>query len=309
MVSIIIPCYNVHNVVGHTLESVLSQTDSNWEIIAIDDGSIDSTDEILKKYAQLDNRINVVHQDNRGVSVARNIGIQLAKGEWIYFLDGDDLIVTDLVETINRCADTVDMFVFNFVREKDGKVTKTYKISNPETLFIDYLTNRQSIHISSIATKRNFIISNNIFFDENTSYGEDREFVAKLFTYAPIYRCIHKIAFRYQYRTDSAINTHIYSDKRFSSILATERTYILQRDPKAKRKSHAILAFTIARHLKMFYDFDSKDEKILNNLNDYSDLYLKGFHYYGIGHIELYTTIAGILAYNRNLLKLFFKLT
>ncbi len=309
MVSIIIPCYNIRNYIATTINSVLSQTDSNWEIIAVNDGSSDLTLEILRDFENSYDRIKVYHQENKGVSSARNFGLTKAKGDWVYFLDGDDLIAEDLVATINNSGRDNDMLVFDFVREKEGKIIKTYKITRPKTLFIDYLTNRQSIHISSVATKREYIMSNNVSFDESTSYGEDREFIANLFLYNPIYKHIAKTAFRYQYRADSAINNTTYSRKRFTSVLATERTYRSQKDPAVKKKALAILAFTIAWHLKMFYECGCDDVELESRLKRYSDRYLKGVHCYGLGHIELYTAIAGVMAFNSNVLRLFLKLT
>ena len=308
MVSIIIPCYNLQNYIGDTLYSVICQTDSDWEIIAVDDGSSDDTYEVLTKFAQKDKRIHIYHQENKGVSSARNNGLRLAKGDWIYFLDGDDIIVNDLVQKINNTDHNKDIVIFDFVREKKGNVVKTYRVTNPKTLFINYLTNKQTIHISSIAIKRSFIASNNIFFDENTGYGEDREFIAAVFSLNPLYQCIDKIAFRYQYRADSAVNSHSYNNRRFSSILASERTYNLLQGRPEEKKALANLSFTITRHIKMYYEYGCNDSELGRLLRLYTDKYLKGFHYYGLGHVELYASLAGVLAYNHNILRLFLKL-
>lgn len=91
-VSIIIPTYNYGFVLSETLESVLAQTHQNWECLIVDDGSTDNTEEIVKKYLEKDKRFLYHKQVNSGVSVARNRGISHANGEFIQFLDGDDLI-------------------------------------------------------------------------------------------------------------------------------------------------------------------------------------------------------------------------
>lgn len=259
--------------------------------------------------AQSDDRIHVIHQDNSGVSAARNTGLRSACGEWIYFLDGDDIIDLDLVKAIESAPPENDIVVFNFAKENCGHVVRMYKITKPETLFIDYLTNRQSIHICSIAAKRSFILTNNIRFDENTSYGEDREFVATLFSFRPKYHCLNKCYFRYQFREGSAVTNRKYTMKRFSSILACERTYNRLRGCHEARKALAVLAFTIARHIKMYNEYGCQDAELGSLLKIYDDKYLKGFHCYGIGHIEFYTTIAGIMALNDKMLRLFLKLT
>lgn len=307
IVSIIIPCFNIQDYVGRTIDSIVNQSDPNWEIIAIDDGSTDSTLDVLIGVAQKDNRIHVIHQENRGVSAARNTGLMYARGEWIYFLDGDDLIENDLVKSINNIDRGNEIVVFDFIKESTGIVKRTYKVTNPETLFIDYLTNRQSIHICSIATRRSFILNNNIRFDETTNYGEDREYVAALFALRPNYLCLNKCLYRYQIREGSAVSIQKYDRRRFSSILACERTYNKLKGCREERKALAVLAFTITRHIKMYYAYDCKDATLGKELNRYAAKYLKGFHYYGIGHIEIYTSIAGIIALNFNLFRLLVK--
>ena len=104
LVSIIIPVYNVQNELKLCLDSVISQTYRNIEIIIIDDGSTDKSAKICDDYKKIDNRIMVIHKLNGGLSDARNIGLEHASGEYVYFLDSDDLIKNDTIELlINVC--------------------------------------------------------------------------------------------------------------------------------------------------------------------------------------------------------------
>lgn len=89
--SIIVPVYNAGEFLRPCLDSVLAQTDSDWECVCIDDGSTDGSGEILDSYARRDSRFRVVHQENQGVSSARNTGLEQASGAWITWLDADDL--------------------------------------------------------------------------------------------------------------------------------------------------------------------------------------------------------------------------
>ena len=82
------------------IESILKQTVGDWELILVNDGSIDRTENICKKYVELDKRIVYIKQENSGVSVARNSGIQLAKGKWITFLDADDTLADFTFEIV-----------------------------------------------------------------------------------------------------------------------------------------------------------------------------------------------------------------
>ena len=111
-VSIIIPCYNAGKYLGECLESVLAQDEQDFEVIVIDDGSADHTLDVASEYALRDDRVHVYHQENRGVSAARNLGLAHACGEWVTFVDGDDLIAPDMLSVMLRAADdNTDMIV------------------------------------------------------------------------------------------------------------------------------------------------------------------------------------------------------
>lgn len=90
MVSVIIPVYNVGKYIREALDSVINQTYTNLEIIIVDDGSTDESGEICDEYAQKDNRIIVIHQENKGIGPARNAGLEIMKGKYVAFLDPDD---------------------------------------------------------------------------------------------------------------------------------------------------------------------------------------------------------------------------
>lgn len=92
LVSIIVPCYNYGNFLSETLDSVLCQTYNNWECLVIDDGSTDNTREVADIYINKDSRIKYFYQENRGLSAARNHGLDVSTGDFIQFLDADDLL-------------------------------------------------------------------------------------------------------------------------------------------------------------------------------------------------------------------------
>ena len=98
LISVVIPVYNVAPYLRECLDSVLAQTFTDWEAICVDDGSTDASGAILDDYAAKDARFKVIHQENAGVSVARNAGLEKARGDNILFLDGDDLIPPNYLE-------------------------------------------------------------------------------------------------------------------------------------------------------------------------------------------------------------------
>ena len=99
-VSIIVPIYNAEEELRKSVDSILAQTEKNIEIILIDDGSKDQSLKICEQYAEMDSRIRVIHQENAGVSSARNKGILAAMGEYLGFVDSDDWIESDMYEAL-----------------------------------------------------------------------------------------------------------------------------------------------------------------------------------------------------------------
>lgn len=98
LVSVIVPCYNQGQFLAEALESVYNQTFSNWECLIIDDGSIDNTNEIAKTFADRDSRFRYLYKENGGVSSTRNLGLENAKGQFIQFLDCDDVLDSKKIE-------------------------------------------------------------------------------------------------------------------------------------------------------------------------------------------------------------------
>lgn len=98
LVSVIVPVYNVEQYLEKCIDSIINQTYKNLEIILIDDGSTDSSGKICDSYAARDKRIKVIHQENGGLAVVRNIGVSAASGEYIMFVDSDDYIDTEIVQ-------------------------------------------------------------------------------------------------------------------------------------------------------------------------------------------------------------------
>lgn len=99
LISVIVPVYNVEKYLPECVESIISQTYDNLEVILIDDGSTDRSGKICDEFAEKDSRIVVIHQKNSGVSAARNRGLDLCRGEYISFVDSDDYYCTDLMES------------------------------------------------------------------------------------------------------------------------------------------------------------------------------------------------------------------
>ena len=132
LISVIIPVYKVENYIERCIESVISQTYKNLEIILVDDGSPDRCGKICDDFAENDERIKVIHKENGGLSEARNCGIELATGQYLAFVDGDDFIKETMYETLykNLISSNADISICEYVKynEKKNKyIQKNYK--------------------------------------------------------------------------------------------------------------------------------------------------------------------------------------
>lgn len=126
LISVIVPIYKVEKYLNQCIDSILKQSYSNLEIILVDDGSPDKCGKICDEYAKRDNRIKVIHKENRGLSDARNCGLRVANGEYIIFVDSDDYIDVNMCKVLlnNIINDNTDIVICNFCYFNDTNKTK-----------------------------------------------------------------------------------------------------------------------------------------------------------------------------------------
>ena len=179
-VSVIIPVYNVEKYLDQCLTSVINQTLKDIEIIVVNDGSTDTSLEIIKKYL-FDSRIILINKENGGISSARNAGLNLAKGEYIQFLDGDDWLDCDYLEKNYQYAkkNNLDIITSGIVLEYEDKsifynknINKK-KIYTKDEYFDIIFCNKDTINVATKFYKLSLYKKNDIFFPENISLGED----------------------------------------------------------------------------------------------------------------------------------------
>lgn len=188
MISIIVPVYNAKLYLNTCINSVLAQNNKSWELLLIDDGSNDGSSSICDEYALKDSRIKVYHKINGGVSSARNLGLNSAKGEWIHFLDADDYISDDFLNIPPKCNDC-DV-IQKSVNIINGEIVNSRKIcpkilhrrNDIDSFFVNHRTNALWDKI----IKRSIIDKSR--FDENIKVGEDLifflSFIKKINKYA-----------------------------------------------------------------------------------------------------------------------------
>lgn len=219
-VSIIIPIYNVERYLEKCIRSVQAQTYENIEIILVNDGSIDRCPEICDRYASVDYRIKVIHKENGGLSSARNAGLEVATGKYVYFLDSDDYIEAELIEEAVRCMEENDSDWLGFwVLKEDFQgipicqiafKERTEKIELEEERFKfmlnDFLNYKVGWEVCFHVFRNDIIKKNNLrFVSERNVFAEDLLFSFCYMLYANSYTIIPKVFYHYVQRADSLL--------------------------------------------------------------------------------------------------------
>ena len=185
-VSIIIPVYNVANYLRKNIESCLKQSLHEIEIIIVNDGSLDNSKEIIEEYAGQDNRIIPIHKTNEGVTIARNTGLNLATGEYIFFLDGDDYIENTALEKMYIVAreKDADFIIGDFIIEyPDGKQIERnfYDFKELDNIgFLRYCFSYRDFYFTGRLIKRAFFQSINMEVPQEITFGEDNVIMVQL---------------------------------------------------------------------------------------------------------------------------------
>ena len=209
--SIIVPCYNLAPWIKQSLDSVLAQDYPDWECIVIDDESTDNSGQILDEYARRDLRFKIIHQKNAGEGGARNAGLSVSKGEWIFFLDGDDLMLPNTLSHLADCISENDNVVrFNFCEFNDGEQPDINEELNQINLRQVDIT--QEIRMSEFFTYvwqhiyRRSIIEGMRF--KKYKRGCDRVFLDDvLLNRVDVIKVVDLIGYGYRKRMGSAMNT------------------------------------------------------------------------------------------------------
>jgi glycosyltransferase involved in cell wall biosynthesis len=190
MISVIVPVYNTELYLARCLDSLLAQSHQNFEIIIVNDGSVDRSGEIGLEYATKDARVTYYEKENQGVSVARNIGIELSKGDYLLFVDADDYLDSNVLETLSEVMtrESLDCVSYMFrqvysdsrkpVQDTLGKGDIFYALNTPADI-AKFLSGDGRIPFYSACThlfKRSIVMQYGIRFTENIVCGEDTLF-------------------------------------------------------------------------------------------------------------------------------------
>jgi len=241
-VSVIIPVYNVEKYLDQCIESVVSQTYKELEIILVDDGSKDTSGALCDKWAAMDNRIKVIHKANGGLADARNCGTACATGEWILYIDSDDWYENNThIETLVRHAQNTDSDVvcFDYRRyfEKENKYSDLLCNPKQDDCSLMYMVDNK-IYTSSACIKlikRSLVTDNSLSFEKGI-LSEDIEFTAKLMLAAKHITFCKGCCYIYRQRENSITNS--VSKKHVDDLV-----YIIDKMSKAENRTNEYNSF------------------------------------------------------------------
>ena len=221
MISIIIPVYKVEAYLPQCLDSILAQTYTNYEVILVDDGSPDDSGAICDEYAEKDERIRVVHQKNSGVSVARNVGIEQANGEWITFIDSDDWVSPNYLKNFRLDdAEGLDLVIQGleyYDHRKDcffGAWSFRDCELRSEKFRLGFAENRL-MHVGFPIGKayiKKLLVQNKLRFDSRLSFHEDHIFVLDYYRLCRTICLVDATDYKYRcYHTGTSLSSKRHS--------------------------------------------------------------------------------------------------
>ena len=272
--SIIIPIYNIEAYLAECIDSIVNQIDNKEvEIILINDGSTDNCKSICEEYVKKHQNILLINQSNRGQGFARNLGLEIAKGEFVWFIDGDDWIIDNTINTILENLNNFDIemleFSFQFYYQKTKKFASSlYGEKNIETTNgIDFIKKNERVLIPVwlYIYKKSFLKTNKIIFNEET-FSEDEKFNWDCFCYVNKIKKIDLIVVNYRIRPNSLINSNVYEKRIKSSIFILD---YFQNLKKINYFGLIDIENKIYNNLNQFFSFLIKSNLSLNSKIEY----------------------------------------
>ncbi|HLS30455.1 MAG TPA: glycosyltransferase family 2 protein [Flavobacteriaceae bacterium] len=265
-ISIIIPVYNTATYLEQCIESVLNQSFTDFELVLVNDGSTDHSGAICDDYAFKDGRIKVFHRENGGVSSARNLGLAKITGDWLTFIDSDDEVLPEFLETIYKERKGVDIVYQGAIQKnRQSSEQKEFedfsdKIENVPTAFKNNMMTSHG-YIWGKLFRSKIITINNIRFQVEISFSEDSLFVLDYLKY------VDKIKFSSQklyvyYETPGSLRTKKYPYEKeltllnFANAKLTQLFSIQNIDPSLKAKE---LQYYLYRTLFSLYKSKNKE--------------------------------------------------
>lgn len=274
LVSIIVPCYNVENYLDACVTSVINQDYKNWECILINDGSTDKTFEIIKTYGLVDSRIKVLTQENAGLSATRNRGIDIADGDFIFFLDSDDILTDDAITSLVSSYQNNDIVtgITTSSTIVDNQINRLSSLLHPSEGDINFENTQYEVIIRNMETgltpvaqnrlyKSDFIKKNNLRF-KNKILHEDELWFFETMLLAKNVKFINQETYFYRIDNLNSITKNL-GDRNLESYIQVMEEILNQYSIK---KDYEIISNYYAVYIKkIFLDFAIREQDKLSS--------------------------------------------
>jgi glycosyltransferase involved in cell wall biosynthesis len=275
VISIIVPIYKTEKYLHCCIDSILAQAFTDIECILIDDGSPDKCPAICDEYAKKDGRVVVIHQENRGVSAARNAGLEAARGEWIGFVDSDDWIEPDMYKSLlDACiVNNSDIAVCNMYIEKMEKTFRRKRTEADSRQCIESCISSRSGPLFMLTLGKNSLVTQ-FRFDENISYSEDQLFCVQCLTTARNIVVLDEYYYHYNLANPSSAMTTITImgiDEQYKVVLLIER-YLIESNLYAQYKDSIGYAKLCHKYRLVAFSFRILKEQDIETNKYWKDL-------------------------------------
>lgn len=234
-VSIILPIYNAALYLSQCLSSIQEQTFSDFEVLMINDGSTDTSEDICKAFTQSDPRFLLFNKENSGVSASRNLALTHARGKYLQFIDSDDWLTADAVETLFHRAESTgsDLTVCHFYRVLDNHAVQRGHIKTNQLLtrreYAEEMMKAPANYYYGVLWnklyRRSLVESVHLHFDPQVKWGEDFLFNLRYLEHVRLVSTAAKPIYYYRKREDSLVNSHISLRKTIAMKKDTFRAY------------------------------------------------------------------------------------
>lgn len=307
LISVIIPAYNVDKYLGRCLDSVLGQTYDNLEVLLVDDGSTDSTEEICDRYAGKDPRIHVIHKENAGVSAARNDALNMACGELIAFADADDHYEPDMLECLyNKMTEyDADMAVCGYYEEYPDRIVERGTglgdvLYNRHQAYEDYFKMGGRIGSGCWNKLIKAEAIKGIRY-KKYSMGEDVELLSRVIDRCDRIICTDHPGYHYIHREDSATQSS-FRPANMDIIYVCEEMeeYVRNKHPELIMQFygfHAAWHVATLQVLKKSNEFSKHNEekqKLKNNIKESMKYYRNNKYVYWVDRILMRSYLCGL---------------
>jgi glycosyltransferase involved in cell wall biosynthesis len=288
-ISIIVPIYKVEKYLCRCIDSILAQTFADFECILIDDGSPDNCGNICDEYAKKDARIIVIHQINSGVSSARNAGLDIAKGEWIGFVDGDDFCDSEMFQILyeNAARHNADVSICGYkiatasgeIEQAGANYDNKLRMLNRENAILGIFSQGCG-YFGGFSWNK--LIKSELFSKNKLRYDAEIRYMQDIFLFYELFKHIEKAVYflapyyNYVCNPQSTTNQFGLTEKAKTAFTALDRIISAENNIKIKRSvilAKVIFAYDLCKHYVMQNDCNNKDflflKKIISNNKKY----------------------------------------